>query len=99
VDPVPLWLLAFAPGFVFVCLGMLLSLMKAIRRQQTSRWGIRMSVLGFALVNIIPGVLLTIATIRGELLWPAAIAGLGLVAVGVGFIVVLRQNWAPRAAD
>jgi hypothetical protein len=99
MDEAITWALrAMSPGMVCLALGAIFSIQKA-RFRRTSRWGIRLSALGLSLSNLVPGVVLLIATIRGQLLWPAAIAGLTFVAFGAGFLAVLRQNWASRASD
>lgn len=98
-DAVGWTLRAVSPGLVCLALGLSLSIWKAIRFRRVSRWGIRLSVLAFSLVNLVPGVLILIATVSGRLLWPAAFAGFVAVALGLGFAVILRQNWAPRATD
>lgn len=87
-----------SPGLLCLVIGAILSFRKA-RYHRTSRWGIRLSVLGISLAWVVPGVLILMETIRGQLLWPAAIAGIVAIALGLGFLMILRQNWGSRAAD
>jgi hypothetical protein len=86
------------PGILCILIGAIFSFRKALARH-TSRWGIRLSALGLSLASLVPGILILVETIRGRLLWPAAIASVSAIAVGLVFLAILRQNWAPRATD
>jgi len=99
VDDAVVWAIrAVGPALVCVLIGAVLSLRKA-RYHLTSRWGIRLSVLGIGLGFVVPGVLILVDTIRGQLMRPAAFAGIVSIWLGLVFLAILRQNWAPRATD
>ena len=87
------------PAAVCFVSGFALSLRAAIRSRSASRWGIRLSVLGFCLLHLVPGLVLVFEVATGQLLWPATIAGVVAIALGLVFLAVLRRNWNSRLPD
>jgi hypothetical protein len=63
---------------------------------RTSKWGIRVSILGMSLLFGAPGLLFLYLVVIGQVLWPAALFGALNVAFGVLFLAVLRRNWSER---
>jgi len=70
-----------------------------IRHRTPSVWGLRLFHLGFSLVNLIPGIGIVVAALRGQLLWPAVLAGLFACLIGVGVLYGLRISWADPARN
>jgi hypothetical protein len=100
LDDALLWAVrAELPAALCFILGTALSLRAALRQQRNSLWGIRFALVGACLASLVPGLLILSDVVTGHLLWPAAFAGAFALAVGMGFVVVLRQNWTPRAGD
>ena len=64
-----------------------------VRQRMTSRWGMRLNILGVSVTFLVPGVLILVAVISGQMLWPAAVAAILAIPSGIGFLAVLRKNW------
>lgn len=90
---------AVSPAAVCMLAGNALSLWAGFHTRRVSRWGLRLTILGFALLNIVPGVLTLTAVAAGHLLWPAAVSGATALAFGFVVLRFLRQNWARRPSD
>ena len=90
---------ATGPGIACLVVGIALNMWKTIRYRRTSRWGIRLTMLGVSLTGLGTGVLILIATIGGTLHWPMAVAGIAEITVGIGFLANVRHHWAARASD
>jgi hypothetical protein len=90
--------LAFLPGAAGIVIGGALSLSAAIRYRRTSRWGVRLSILGVGLMPLVPGLVILFGFVPGHLLWPSAIFGGTNVGFGLVFLEFLRRNWSHRGS-
>lgn len=91
-NAVVLAVLTIAPAFVCIVTGSILSFREARRSGERSRLGIRFSIVGASLMFLVPGVAILVGVIAGFFLWPALIAGIPSIGVGLVFLGMLRAN-------
>jgi hypothetical protein len=85
-----------APGATLMVTAMVLMAGAAICRDVPSGPALRLFILGLGLLCLIPGVGILAATLLGRLMWPAALAGLVSILLGIGVLYGLRLRWAAR---
>lgn len=94
--PIETLALSFLPGVVCIVGGNALNLYAVIRFHRTSRWGIRLIILGAGLLPLVPGLAVLSGVASGRLFWPSAIFGLMNIGFGLVFLEFLRRHWTDQ---
>jgi hypothetical protein len=91
--PIETLAVSFVPAVVCIVGGNALNLYAVSRYHRTSRWGIRLTILGAGLLVLLPGIAVLVGAATGRLLWPSAIFGLMNIGFGLVFLEFLRRHW------
>ncbi|HEY7940993.1 MAG TPA: hypothetical protein VID25_03530 [Candidatus Limnocylindrales bacterium] len=84
-------LLSVAPGALVALAGFAVGLREMHRTGQESQLGGRLNAVGQGLLFLVPGAGLIVLVITGDLVWPAAVGGLGGVGMGLAILLPLRS--------
>ena len=98
MDAVPIETLveSFLPAVVCIVGGNALNLYTVGRYHRTSRWGIRLTILGAGLLPLVPGLVVLAGAASDRLFWPSAIFGAMNVGLGLLFLEFLRRHWGDQ---
>lgn len=86
-------IIVVAPGLLLILLGGSIRLRAIVSSHRDSRTGTRLTLVGFMVIYLVPGVAILAEVVMGKLIWLALVAAVLPLALAAGFARFAQRHW------